>query len=360
MNILMVEGNDMSLKKILVLLVISFSLAILAVSPLPSIGPCTEVHLPAQPTCIEDIAVDSHGNLWLADRLSGAVACYSGDGKLLKRLGTEGEEKLEHPTRLSVCDERIAAADGNQAVKMFGLDGRPMGQFATPTFDPVSGILLTPKRMVFTGQGFQGFRPDPSKAYISMTLFSTDFKGRELKVARETKVNPGESAAFDMFAHGFSASWPGNGHWVVCRELPRKVLVVDEAGQIEEESNERGVLPSFPESILSDRVKVLQAVWDIPHVVGLIPSGPLLGVIWQRPPSSGSQLAVEWMDQRMNFLGETPLALPQPLGPMAFVRGVAVTPDGWLYVTVVQREIMDPGKSKIFRAKLYRPGGKGL
>ena len=214
---------------------------------------------------------------------------------------------------------------------------------------------MTSVRIIFLGEGFQGYRPKPDRPYEAMTLFSVRLDGTGLSVMKKEVVQPSQSVAFDLFADGYSAPWPRKDHWAVCRALPRKVMIVDSMGQVEAESDAMGVLPAWPERVAEERLPQVQARWSTPHVVGLVPAGPRLGVVWQQPPSSGSQFRVEWMDENLKVAGESAFNLPRQLDPMSFVRKVSVGPDGRIYILVVKRELASPGISTLYASTLIAP-----
>ncbi len=75
------------------------------------------------------VAVDPEDNLFILDRLSRTVTMYSADGRLTGRFG--GEKVFEKPVSLAVTRQEIFVLDGAGEVKIFAKNGDYLRRFAS-------------------------------------------------------------------------------------------------------------------------------------------------------------------------------------------------------------------------------------
>jgi sugar lactone lactonase YvrE len=83
---------------------------------------------------VEDITVDSVGNIYLLSDSSASVLKYAPDGRLLTRFGSEGEEKgqFDFPYAIAVDGQgRIYVGDVD-GIKVYTPDGRYLDEFRVP------------------------------------------------------------------------------------------------------------------------------------------------------------------------------------------------------------------------------------
>lgn len=322
----------------------------------PEVSPFTAFALTPTPSDVEGLAVDGQGNLWLSDRSSGTVFVFNARGDLQRKVSGPGigAGQLQDNGPLAISEEAdlLAVTDTPLLLRLFSVKS---GIYKYTLDDvlwkgPASGFFLSDDRIIYVGSGSKDTPPPPRGDFEPWSIFSTNFRGGDLRVERTSLIGSRERIANMLLNKGFSTPL-SPGLWAVCKSLPRKVFLVNKEGAILRESQAIGTLPDWPADTLRHIDEQSQRIFMTAHVVGLISFNGLIGVLWQNPPGAGSQLSMEWMDRNLNPQGRLPLQLDRKLGPKDIVYGASNDRNGTLYILIVSRGKVVPGASTVLTAR---------
>jgi len=328
-------------------------------SALPTLSNAEPMRFPVKVERIESVAVDGKGNAWFCDRGALAVLGFTPDGKSLGSITPPGG--FQNPLDMSIEGDRLAVEDANALLYLFSIpDGKEVGHLGPISlYNPGMGFLLTPHRYLFFGRGCrkEGDIPTETAPGLTMTLFSTDLKGKDLVAAEEGTSTQEQLLSTMLFDQGYGVRW-SDTLWAVTKCLPRQVKLVDEMGKVSKRSDALGALPKVTMADVADPGRQASLSHSAPRVCGLFKAGKLLGILWQRHPQQGPQLEVEWMDGDLKSLGTTPVRLPSPLAPNDHILSAAADGQDTLYLVLVHRtgSMADPGTSTVFRLKVASKG----
>jgi sugar lactone lactonase YvrE len=132
------------------------------------------------------VAVDSDGNVYVADTFNNRVEIFDADGKFISTFGKNGDgpQDLERPKAIAVdCDGHIWVADAAQdRVKVFNQEGRLLIYFGMHgeypgKFMGLNGLAIDKNNRVITSEQFPGrvqvFR------YVTDAEFAVEKQKRE-------------------------------------------------------------------------------------------------------------------------------------------------------------------------------------
>lgn len=328
-------------------------------SALPILSSVEPVRFPVKVERIESVALDGKGNAWFCDRGAGVVLGFTPEGKALGSI--KPPKGFQNPCLISIDGDRLAIEDANALLYLFSIpDGKEVGHLG-PIFiyNPGMGFLLTPHRYLFFGRGCrkEGDLPSETAPGRTMTLFSTDLKGKDLIAAEEGTSAQEQLLSTMLFDQGYAVRW-SDTLWAVTKCLPRQVKFVDERGKVSKRSDALGFLPKVTMADLMNPEREAAISGSVSHVCGLFQVGKLLGILWQRPRQPGPPLEVEWMDGDLKTLGTAPVSLPSPMLPNDHILGAAADDKGTLYLVLVHRtgSMTDPGTSTVYRVKVSSNG----
>jgi hypothetical protein len=320
----------------------------------PTYGPFETLKTLAPGADIEGMAIDNKGHLWLVDRSAATVTEYDAEGKRLRVLVQPGQQKgaVQTPIALSISPDskRVAVADGEALLRLYSAEtGEWIRNLLTLKYCAPFGFFLSQTRIVYVGRGFKELPAVPP--FLAPTVFSTDLEGKDLRVEREEQVTSETYPSFFLLAQGFAVPLPEN-RWAVCRGLPRELYIINGEGKILKEARAAGSPPHWSPAIFKIGEEQDKALYSTSHPVGIFYTKGLIGVLWQDPPSQKEQFHIEWVDQELHPAGNSPLQLPEKLGPKDYIRGAATDKEGNLYLLVVSRARVLPGESFLFRAAM--------
>ncbi|MGC8763474.1 MAG: hypothetical protein ACP5VN_07570 [Acidobacteriota bacterium] len=172
---------------------------------------------------------------------------------------------------------------------------------------------MTPERLFFAYLGWSGPGPEGTSGGRWMTLFSTDWKGGDVQVYEEAPEGSPEADAAGLWnAYSWWAEWPGRG-WVLARTLPPRLYLFSEEGKLLKRfpAEDSAGPPPLPRGG-RDRTFELLAM---DRVIGLVPAGRFLGVVWLKRHPEGATLRIEWLDEAFRKVGEGESPFPHPLVP---------------------------------------------
>jgi hypothetical protein len=332
---------------------------------LPVLSRAVEMKLTGQPRAISDLKVDGAGRLYLSDSAAGRVEVFSPEGKPLQNIGAPGvgHGRFRKPLWLSITGETLAVLDS--------ADGGPLqffslktGQFLSalhlpPSYLAQGGFFITPARVVFTGLGFPAM-PVPGASVEAWFLFSTSWNGKALRINDSRKFRPGE---YDRSREARWANWSystpwGPGRWAVTHGLPRQITLLDGEGRtIGTSKAEPAGSSAIPAYDGGSPEGAMQTLAKTPHVIGLIPAGQWLGVVWQHR-HEGIPFEAEWMDGRLESAGSQPLFLPFPLAPGDTCRVAATDSLGRVYLIVYHEDGDFTFSTRLYVMRLTLPAGR--
>ncbi len=328
-------------------------------SPLPTLSAAEPMRFPVKVERIESVAVDGKGNAWFCDRGALAVLGFTPEGKALGSI--KPPNGFQNPLLMSIEGDRLAVEDTNALLYLFSLpDGKEVGHLGPISlYNPAMGFLLTPHRYMFFGRGCRKESDIPTETSPgrTMTLFSTDLKGKDLVAAEEGTSTEEQLLSTMLFDQGYGVRW-SDTLWAVTKCLPRQVKLVDEKGTVSKRSEPLGTLPKVTMADVTDLERQASISHSAPRVCGLLKVGKLLGILWQKPRPQEPQLEMEWMDGDLKVLGTTPVRLPSPLAPHDHILGAAANDRGTLYLVLVHRtgSMADPGTSTVYKVKVDLKG----
>lgn len=302
---------------------------------LPLFDNPTKLRLPNQPEVVADLKVDASGNIYVLDQGGAKVLVYSPEHVLIRTIGGPGvgHGRFRKPLAVSISGDSLAVAEGDTIQFFSTKTGDYLQTLKCPsTFYLSDGFFLTPERVVFDSPGFLA-DPVLGQAVQELSLFSTDWNGKDLRIAEKIDFKPGdyEQSATGLWYAINSATAFGPGIWAVTHSLPRKIVLLDKKGDVLKTSS------SVPESIESlphppnTPAGVNATVLKTPHVIGLVPTADLLGIVWQQRDNGKTSYRAEWMDRDLKAIGEQPLGFSEPLTSSDFPRVTATDPFGRSY-----------------------------
>jgi|tagenome__1003787_1003787.scaffolds.fasta_scaffold20932212_2 DNA-binding beta-propeller fold protein YncE len=152
------------------------------------------------------VAVDSDGNVYVADTFNNRVEIFDADGKFISTFGKNGDgpQDLERPKAIAVdCDGHIWVADGAQdRVKVFNQEGRLLIYFGQHgeypgRFMGLNGLTIDKNNRVITSEQFPG--------RVQVFRYTTDAEFEAEKQKREGGA-PSSAAATKAANDATSAS----------------------------------------------------------------------------------------------------------------------------------------------------------
>lgn len=264
------------------------------------------------------------------ERAEGRLYLYGPDGRRRGPFPGQGDlPPLLDGMRLASAGPVVVAVDGRRTLRFLRAEGEVKRLKVSDTWSAANHLGLTPHRLFFFGGWISDDPPWTPHGRYSR-LFSTDWNGKDLRdyesqefLSMETLHDRGDTL-WDLYAE--FAPWPGVGY-VVCRTFPRQVLLFSPEGRLLRRSRPvpaQGRLPSpaSPQETLS-------LIAQTERVVGLIPLGPWLGVLWQqRAKDPVHPLRIEWMGEDLEPRGEEAFSFPAALGRQDSIGLKAVTTGG--------------------------------
>jgi len=319
-----------------------------------------KIELPKQPSAVEDVTRDEDGHLYLLDRSHPTVLEYDSTLRFMRTIGGPAKSQggLMSPLNISTAAGLLAVVDGNSAIRFYSTK---TGKYLFTTYhlvlyNPAAGCFITPKRIVFDFMGFEGPKPARGKPLDILTFFTTDLHGKHLEVGTREHVPVLEIEPYNIFGIVSWTRW-GKNRWVCTRQLPRHLIMLDKNGKIIRTSD------SKPAKLPDGRPKgnptlphFYRVLFSAPHVDGIFPVGPRLGVIWRPKPSARVPLRIEWMDEKLHTTGYSDLVLPDPMAYKDFVKRAVNLSDGRILVLVVRRKGYDLGRSDLYVFKVPAEG----
>jgi hypothetical protein len=160
-----------------------------------------------------------------------------------------------------------------------------------------------------------------------------------VKPIRVEKLSKAESLGMIVYGRGRQVWWKGHGY-AVCHAVPGRVTLL----------HEKDLEPVKPATLapcmLSVSLSVLKKtdvgaafrhlLWNRSHVIGLVPAGRYLGVVWRNPKGQAdSRFEVRWLDGSLKEVHRAAIRVPGPVGPEDVVQSVVSDGYGpvyWLFV----------------------------
>lgn len=340
-----------------VVFLLTMPLGVLAKSP--ALLKASKITLPKQPSAVEDITGDEDGHLYLLDRSHATVLEYDSTLRFMRTIGGPAKSQggLMSPLNISTAGGLLAVVDGNSAIRFYSTK---TGKYLFSTYhldlyNPAAGCFITPKRVVFNFMGFEGPKPARGKPVDILTCFSTDLHGKHLEVARRKHLPVPEIEPYNVFSIVSWTRW-GKNQWVCTRQLPRRLIMLDENGKIIRTCESKPAkLPDGQPKGNPTLPHFYRILFSAPHVDGIFPAGPRLGVIWRRRLSAKAPLRIEWMDEKLHTTGYSDLALPDPMAYKDLVKRSVTLSGGRVLVLVVRREGYGLGRSDLYLFKVSAP-----
>ncbi len=336
------------------------SLPLGALAGTPARLTAEKITLPKQPSAVEDIARDEDGHLYLLDRSHATVLEYDSTLRLIRTIGGTAKSQggLMSPLNISTAAGLLAVVDGNSAIRFYSTK---TGKYLFSTYhldlyNPAAGCFITPKRVVFNFMGFEGPKPARGKPVDILTFFCTDLHGKHLEVARRQHLPVPEIEPYNVFSIVSWTRW-GKNRWVCTRQLPRRLIMLNENGKIIRTCEPKPAkLPNGQPKGNPTLPHFYRILFSAPHVDGIFPVGPRLGVIWRRKLSAKVPLRIEWMDEKLHTTGYSDLVLPDPMAYQDLVKRAVDLPDGRILVLVARRKGYDLGRSDLYVLKVPAEG----
>ena len=285
-----------------------------ALSPanVPSLGAPVEIRLGGRTPMISSAAVDAAGRLFLVDQGHAQVLVYTPEGKLLRTIGGagEGHGRFLLPLNLSVWGDTLAVFDlDDHSLQLFSAStGRFCQALKCPKASyPGEGFFITPQRVVFTAIGFPAM-PVPGQPVEAWLLFSTLWNGTGLRVNELRHFSAGgyeRSHEAEWASWGYCTPW-GQGRWAVTHALPRKITVLDQEGRTIRTSEAEPASDAELPVVVGTIQETKRALANARKVIGLVPAGPWLGVIWEQRRQK-VPFEVEWLDEELRSVATKPV-----------------------------------------------------
>jgi hypothetical protein len=260
---------------------------------------------------IANMACTEEG-VWMVDRETSRLVLYREEsGTLRQVLAKPSEVPLTDPWRVLACQGTVAVVEGEDTIRLFR-GFQEAGKVRVPgEWYAATGLRLTPKRFFFTSGAWLGPGRERDQEGRYATLLSSDWKGKDPTVYETVEARTAAAKAAGLWnAHDSWAEWKGRG-WVLARTLPPRFYLFSEDGKLLERFPEKdaGALPPLPNG---DKERTLELL-AMDRVIGLVPAGEYLGVVWQRRSSGQNHVEVVWLNSRWAEAGRQEAAFPKAL-----------------------------------------------
>lgn len=282
-------------------------------SPCPRLGTIRPLALSPPLSVIAHMACTEEG-VWMVDRETSRLVLYRQESGTLRQVPAKPSEvPLTDPWRVLACQGTVAVVEGENRDRIHLFRAcKDAGRVRVPAeWYPVQGFQLTPKRFFFTYCAWlgPGGERDPGGRYA--TLLSSDWKGKDATLYETVEARTAAEEAAGLWnAYASWAEWKGRG-WVLARTLPPRFYLFSEDGKLLERFPEKdaGALPPLPNG---DKERTLELL-AMDRVIGLVPAGEYLGVVWQRRSSGQNHVEVVWLNSRWEEVGRQQTAFPKAL-----------------------------------------------
>ncbi len=262
------------------------------------------------------------GKLWVVDEGTNRLLLYDEKGNLLREMaGAASPVRLEDPLGLSASDEVVAVFERGGRILLFTEKGL-QGKVKVPReWYPGPDSFFTGARFFFTYAAWLGPGPESSQEGRYATLLSTDLQGKDPHAYESVPARTPESKRTSLWnAHTSWTEWKNHG-WAVCRSLPPEVFLFSADGRLLRHRPPGAGAPP-PPLPNGDKRRTLELL-AMDRVIGLVPHGDRLGLVWQQRRPSRTTLRVEWLDGELRTVAEeeTPFPVPLKTGDAVSVEG---------------------------------------
>ncbi|MEW5765413.1 MAG: hypothetical protein ACOYXN_12915 [Acidobacteriota bacterium] len=263
----------------------------------------------------EQVQVAADGeDLWVLDASEGRLHVFDARGKWKKELkGAESNVPIGEVTNMAASSGWLGLVEGEDRILLLSKDGRVKRLRVPHDWYPSVGFFFTPYRLFFTYLSWMGpgreLDRDPRGRYA--TLLSTDWVGKNPKEYESVQAGTAAAKAAGLWnAYSNCAEWRGHG-WVVARSLPFQLYLFSAKGELLRRYPERppSGLPPLPTDSKEHTLNLLAT----DRVIGLVPAGDYLGVVWQRRTGGKNHVEIEWRDGRWEPMGRHEVAFPKML-----------------------------------------------
>lgn len=267
------------------------------------------------------------GKLWVLDGGTDRLLLYDEKGNLLRELaGGASPVRLDDPLGLSASGGGVALFERSGRILLFTEKGL-QGKAKVPReWYPGRASFFTGARFFFTYCAWLGPGQEPSPGGRYATLLSSRPKGEDPHAYESVPAGTPESKRAGLWNAATSwTEWKNHG-WAVCRSLPSEVFLFSADGRLlrHRPPAAGAPLPPLPDG---DKRRTLELL-AMDRVIGLVPHGDRLGLVWQQRRPSRTTLRVEWLDGDLRTVAEEETSFPVPLKTGDAIR-VEGTREGW-------------------------------
>ncbi|MFZ5985248.1 MAG: hypothetical protein ACOYXN_12905 [Acidobacteriota bacterium] len=257
--------------------------------------------------------VFSGGRLWVLDGTEDRLVVYDARGRRLRDVaGGESGHPLREGWRLAQAGGTVAVVEGDARIRFFSERGEEGRLKVPPAWYAPQGLFLTPSRLFFTylawlGPGEEGRGKGPYA-----TLLSTDWKGKDERAYEQMEAGTPELETAGLWnAYSSWVEWPDHG-WVLARSLPLSLCLFSGEGTLLKRFAPEKAKPELPPPASESKENTLKSLAR-DRVIGLIPAGAYLGVVWQKRRPGLTALRVEWLDGNFQEAGAQEVPFPRAL-----------------------------------------------
>ncbi len=278
--------------------------------PVPSLGAIRPFPLQPAPDCVDGVAAMGE-RLWVLDGGTAQVLAYGEDGKPFKAGGKALPPlRVNDPSRLAASCRLAAVVEEGHRVRFLSGGGGRKSLLLPSEWLPSVGLQMTSERLFLTYTAWMGPGPEGSKGGREAVLLSTDLNGSDVRVYETLPAgSDGAKAAGLWNAYSSWAEWQGHG-WVLARTLPLRLYLFSADGRLLKRFPEGDLPPPPAPNGSKDRTLELLAM---DRVIGLVPEGDFLGVVWQRRAGPEPMVHVDWLDEQWRKAGEQEVRFPERL-----------------------------------------------
>jgi len=251
--------------------------------------------------------------LWVLDGGAAQLLAYAPNGKRLKIEGREVPPiDVKEPSRVVASARLAAVVEGGRRIRLLSEKGTETRVTLPREWYAPVGLQMTPKRLFFTYGAWMGPGPEGTAGGRNATLFSSDLSGSDVREYETLPANSEAAKAAALWnAYSSWTEWKGHG-WVLARTLPLRLYLFSDDGQLLKRFPEGQ--PESPPAPGGSKNRTLELL-AMDRVIGLVPEGDFLGVVWQRRAGPEPMLHVDWLDEQWRKAGEQEVRFPEKLTP---------------------------------------------